>query len=185
MSATLTKTIWYSNHSDGFVFAGKNCLCSYKGTPTGVITIPSNITCVGMSCFGSKTSQFSVVLNDLITILPQGCFYNSSVVSINLQKINKIGYQCFISCRKLNKIHLINISVIDTHSFYNCLGLQYVKIESSIVPTLNSTNSFEGTTCKFYVLDSLVDSYKIATNWSTYADRILPISQFATDFPNG
>lgn len=130
-------------------------------------------------------SQFSVVLNDLITILPQGCFYNSSVVSINLQKINKIGYQCFISCRKLNKIHLINISVIDTHSFYNCLGLQYVKIESSIVPTLNSTNSFEGTTCKFYVLDSLVDSYKIATNWSTYADRILPISQFATDFPNG
>lgn len=29
-----------------------------------------------------------------------------------------------------------------------------------------------------YVPDALVESYKTATNWSTYADQILPLSEY-------
>ena len=30
----------------------------------------------------------------------------------------------------------------------------------------------------FYVPDSAVDTYKEATNWSNYADRIKPLSEY-------
>lgn len=185
MSASLTNTIWFSNHPDGFVLAGKNCLCSYKGTPSGTITIPSNITCAGLSCFSSKQSNFSIVLNDLLTIIPQGCFYGCyNLQSINLQNVKKIGRQSFSNCASLKKIILSRIVLIREYAFASCNSLKYVYIDNNIVPNIGEY-PFENTTCNFYVLDSLVDSYKIATNWSTYADRILPISQFTTDFPNG
>ena len=48
--------------------------------------------------------------------------------------------------------------------------------------TLANTNAFTNTpiesgTGYIYVLDELVDSYKSATNWSTYAEQIKPISE--------
>ena len=35
------------------------------------------------------------------------------------------------------------------------------------------------------VPDDAVDTYKAASGWSGFATRIFPMSQFATDFPNG
>lgn len=55
-------------------------------------------------------------------------------------------------------------------------------IKSTDVPTLGSTNAF-GSSTPIYVLDSLVYSYKTATNWANYSNRIRPISQLATDDP--
>lgn len=38
--------------------------------------------------------------------------------------------------------------------------------------------------CKIYVPDAAVSDYKATSGWSSYADRIFGISQYATDFPN-
>jgi hypothetical protein len=43
------------------------------------------------------------------------------------------------------------------------------------VVTLANTNAFPSSAVKFYVPDSLVDSYKTATNWTTYANNIKSI----------
>ena len=76
-------------------------------------------------------------------------------------------------------------------SCYSLLKLVITKTDS--VCTLTNTNAFEkcyhflGTTNsqynptgakdgRIYVPDSLVDSYKSATNWSAYADIIVPLS---------
>lgn len=53
---------------------------------------------------------------------------------------------------------------------------------------LSAASAFTGTNIAYgkgaiYVPSELVDSYKIATNWSTYADQIYPISAYpVTDF---
>jgi hypothetical protein len=48
------------------------------------------------------------------------------------------------------------------------------------VPTLENTNAFSGTlaTSKIIVPDALYDDWKAATNWSTYADRIVKASEY-------
>ena len=45
-------------------------------------------------------------------------------------------------------------------------------------PTLANINAFNGinSICKIYVLDEAVSAYKAATNWSTYANYIYPMS---------
>ena len=42
--------------------------------------------------------------------------------------------------------------------------------------------AIENGTGYIYVPDSLVDSYKTATNWSTYASQIKPISELPQEY---
>ena len=50
-------------------------------------------------------------------------------------------------------------------------------IRSDTVCTLNSTNAFTGTPY-IYVPSALVNSYKTATNWSSYAAQIRAIEDY-------
>lgn len=48
-----------------------------------------------------------------------------------------------------------------------------------ILGTVNATYNPEGLKDGYiYVPDALVDSYKAATNWSTYASQIRPLSEY-------
>ncbi|WP_303140931.1 CotH kinase family protein [uncultured Parabacteroides sp.] len=66
----------------------------------------------------------------------------------------------------------------------SCSRLAYVIFGSSIPFSLESGSLSNGNTCPIYVPDDAVDAYRTATNWSAYASRIKPISDFSTDFPN-
>lgn len=75
-----------------------------------------------------------------------------------------------------------DITQISAAVFRECGSLTAVVIYSSEVPTLSNSNSFmitpiaEGTG-NIYVRDELVEDYKSATNWSTYADKIKSINE--------
>ena len=68
--------------------------------------------------------------------------------------------------------------------FYGCSSLTTVVIRNTTkVALLNMGNAFSGTkiasgTGYIYVPDELVDSYKVATNWVTYANQIKPLSEY-------
>ena len=66
---------------------------------------------------------------------------------------------------------------IGTYAFYNCSALMSIVIQSPTMVTLANVSAFTGTTCNVYVPDALVATYQAATNWSTLADRIKPISE--------
>lgn len=118
----------------------------------------------------------------------------------------ELGYDVFKDCGSVAIKELpIGITVIPSSAFYKCHGIKELTaygnltyIDSSAfgfiaylsklelpnvtsVPTLES-DSFSGTpiasgTGYIYVPDALVDSFKSATNWSSYADQIKPISE--------
>ena len=48
----------------------------------------------------------------------------------------------------------------------------YIGTESDTVCTLSSTNAIPSSVTDIYVPEALVDSYKTATNWSSFADKI-------------
>lgn len=66
---------------------------------------------------------------------------------------------------------------------YRCSKFETLIIRTETVPTITTTNLFAGTkiesgTRYIYVPRSLVDSYKAASGWSTYAEQIRAIEDY-------
>lgn len=91
------------------------------------------------------------------------------------------GSNCFRTCYKMREFDLRDyVSTIEAAAFYGSSGiLKYIIRKTGTVVTLADTNAFYNINpaCKIYVPDALVDSYKVATNWSTYANYIYPLSE--------
>ena len=90
-----------------------------------------------------------------------------------------IGTYAFRSCSSLAALTLPPgmTGSIGSYAFAYCSALTSLVIQSPTVMTLSGTTAFTSTTCNIYVPDTLVDTYKVANNWSTLAARIKPISE--------
>lgn len=174
----------------------------------------SKIKTIGLRGFSNCTSlEIDVVLPALIPesegnayryggTLGGGAFYNTNIKSVqNLGRVEKIygsfygggNFHCgaFGNCSKLRYAILPStLTFLGECVFANDTALEYVKIEATVPPTLESpddTNkfAFRNTTCLIYVPDASVNAYKTADGWSNISGRIKSINDFATDFPNG
>ena len=114
----------------------------------------SNVTSIGLSAF-------------------RGC---SGLTSVSFPLATSIGQKAFQSCSSLTSVSFPVATSIDSNAFDSCSSLTtiYVGTNTSTVCTLSNTNAFNNCTnlANIYVPASLVDSYKSATNWSNYADKI-------------
>ena len=89
----------------------------------------------------------------------------------------KVRYSVFRGS-SLTTISLPTIDTIGAYAFCDCstLRILYVRtgMKGSNICTLENTNAFPSSTITtIYVPASLVDSYKSATNWSEYANKIM------------
>lgn len=158
------------------------------------ITNLSKVTSVG------KTAFYNTPLMAINLVLPvctnisastasgqDGTFYNSGILSLDAPMLTTIGTDiysngskgAFQECNNLCLVKLRDVTSIGMNAFYKCPNLIQVIIDNITPPTL-STNSFAQANADlvFYVPDSAVDTYKEATNWSNYADRIKPLSEY-------
>ena len=91
-------------------------------------------------------------------------------------KIDVIGDYAFYKCNTLTNVSFPKATSIGEGAFSGCSNLTtiYVGTNTSTVCTLSNTNAFKDCTnlTNIYVPASLVDRYKPATNWSSYADKI-------------
>lgn len=142
-------------------------------------------------------------------------FRNCSQIQhiVNLGSITEIGdifgEGTFDMCTGLQTVILPEtLQIIKYTGFTNCNNIKWVKVLATSVPTYDVTdghgythifgrffgelfrnndvqNEYLGNTYPIYVRDNLYQSYLTAPVWQYIAFRIKPISQFATDFPNG
>ena len=116
----------------------------------------------------------------------------------------------FNNCSQLLDVTLPEtITTIRYGGFWGCNNIRYVKILANEVPEYSSTdgrntvqpfggffqetyydsnvnNTYTGKTYPIYVKDELLSQYQAADNWKYVGPgRLRPLSQFATDFPNG
>ena len=110
----------------------------------------------------------------------EGAIQNcSSLSQISLPMCSYIGYAAFMNCSSLSQISLPMCSLISGYTFYNCSSLSVAYIGTSIdtVCVLRDSNAFYKCSAltSIYVPASLVESYKVATNWTYYSDKIVGI----------
>ena len=132
---------------------------SFNSAGLGSINLPL-CTKIGSSSF-SKTNQLVSVTLPLVVSISGFCFNYSSVQKIDTSSVISIEAYAFGGAQQLDTLILRN---------------------SSVCTLANSTNTFTNTkiatgTGYIYVPDNLVDSYKTATNWVTFASQIKPISE--------
>lgn len=126
-----------------------------------------------------------------------------TVVNYRSTQTTKLGGGCFANCWDLVSVVCPNVTAVYGFAFQNCMSLLLLDCKATRIewPFQNATNfetlilrgdsvatnaasdTFDSTkmangTGFIYVPRSLVDSYKAATNWSTFASQIRAIEDY-------
>ena len=114
---------------------------------------------------------------------PKIAYDDGSALSINRSPCEGT----FMNCNQLNNLRITGTDSFGHYVFKNCSRLYSLIIEKTdSVIDFGYTDTWEGSalvsgTGKVYVPDALVDSYKSASGWSTYASQIKPLSEYVEE----
>ena len=141
-----------------------NCLIETEtktliyGCKNSIIPSDGSVTSIGGSAFSYCTGLTSITIPDSVT---------------------SIGDSAFSNCTGLTSVTIGNsVTSIGNSAFYGCTGLTEIDFSThTTVPTLNSTTAFNNTPANLVIKvpSTLLDEWKAATNWSTYADKIVGV----------
>ena len=137
------------------------------------VSLPS-ATSIGGSAFGYCSALTSVSF-PLATSIGDSAFKSCrKLTSVSLPSATNIGDSAFDSCSALTSISLPSATSIRSYAFYSCnkLTTMYIGTKSNTVCTLSGTNAIPSSVTDIYVPEALVESYKTATNWSSFASKI-------------
>ena len=173
-------------------------LCRYLTTIPQLDT--SNVTNMEGTFYGCENLTTISQLNTSNVTIMESMLYNCSnlttIPQLNTSSATNM-YSMFSHCINLTTIDITHMKLTYTSSSnsfaYNCYSLTKLIIRNmDTIPPLNSNSfsscfHFTGTTNptynpqglkdgRIYVPDDKVDALKTATNWSVYADIIVPLS---------
>ena len=142
---------------------------------------------LGQYAFYSCTALNSIVLPDDMTAIPNNCFNGCTALSSVVwpQALTVIGDGAFYECRFENSNYTLEIpssvESIGTGAF-SCglaasIGIRHLIIPSPSLVSIEASSFIRDYTY-LYVPANMVDVYKVRTNWSNYANRIRPISDY-------
>lgn len=140
--------------------------------------VPATKLVIDANEFSGNTSLATVsfpLCTDINYLAFDGC---TSLTSANFPVCTSIGENTFQSCSSLITVSLPSCSYIGFGAFDYCSKLTTLYIGTSIstVCDLAYPDLFWGSPVltSIYVPASLVDAYKVAPNWSVYANKIVP-----------
>ena len=162
-----------------------------------------NVRSLGAYCFQSCTSLETVSLPKATTIGSYAFYGCTKLKNLDIPLVTTVGGNAFhnVPTASLKLPAVINTSGYMTYDdgAYEvefgtkttlgslCLAgdrnLFSVILRNEKLSNLSSTNAFANTPLGagygwIYVPDELLDTYKAATNWSSYEDQILPLSDY-------
>ena len=169
------------------------------------VIINEGVKTIGRYALAYTSNLKEVHLPNTLEVIEERAFFTSNITeviipdsvhtivkyafatNIYLQKINIPKDLTAISMGILNGNYNINVPLffpkqcasIDQQAFNKCKRVPYFNFANhETIPNLSNINAFTETTGQFVVPDSLYDEWIVATNWATYADRIVKASEF-------
>ena len=166
-----------------------------------VSAILNGVTNVEYSVFQGCSKLSSIEMNSVETIGNNAFLNASALQEVVFPKLSEIGSNVFSNCSALKKVKCDKATAIQYGAFTKCTTLEVIdilggrQIAMFANGTINSLKSFVireaarvtplssgifgfSDTTTIYVADNLVEEYKVATNWSRYADKIKPLSEY-------
>lgn len=142
------------------------------------ISLPEGLTSIGDSAFDS---DLELVLNELpigITRVEKRVFYGCKKLNLSSlpEGLTFIGEYAFREAKLTITSLPSGVTSISQSAFYNCKGITSLTIPIVIPPTLGSA-VFYNTSFPIYVPAESLNTYKAATNWSSWKSRIFAIPE--------
>jgi hypothetical protein len=140
-------------------------------------------TSIGVNAFiGCK--KLTKVYFPAATTIGANAFMSCEVLAeADFPLVTTINNAAFAYCYSLSTLNVSSLTRVETRAFWGCSRLASVILRGQTMCTISNSDAFGGTPIAsgsgyVYVPDNLVDSYKTAQNWSTYANQIKPLSEF-------
>lgn len=152
-----------------------------NSTNLKVLNLP-NVRTIRAQAFHTCTGLTSIdfpLLTTLESYAFTGC---SNLVSVNFPILTYLQASSLQSCSKLEVADFPKVNQIGNLVFDGCSKLTKLILRNNEVCKLSNKGALTNTpiangTGFIYVPNDLVASYKVATNWSTYANQFKPISE--------
>ena len=159
---------------DSVTSIGDNAFFGCSGLTS--VTIPNSVTSIGYQTFHNCSGLTSVTIPDSVTSISyaafSGCSGLTSVIIGN--SVRNIGSSAFSGCSGLTSVTIPDsVTFMGDYAFDGCSGLKIIKISAINPPTLGSDAFAETPLEKITVPKSVINTYKTAEGWSTYADKIV------------
>ena len=170
--------------SEGTTLSGVNVF--YNCYKLKLQKLPEKQTSISNYCFYNCKEMPLAKLPSNLTSIGTYSFYTCAAMTIKEipSGVTKIETNAFRYCSGLTEITCLgDMKSIAAASFQNCSNLtKFVLTNITGSVNLLNTSAFASTpiadgTGYIYVPDDLVDSFKTATNWSTYANQIKGVSE--------
>lgn len=189
--------------SDGLFLIDQGVLVATAlGAMNGSISIPNNVSKIGLCAFENCTNLTSITIPDSVTRIGKYAFYDcSNLRDITISNsVTSIDPFAFFGCSSITVFSIPNtVKVISDSAFYGCTSLAQITIPTSVnsigrsafehcdnlasiivlpsTPPSGADSMFEmiSNVCPIYVPAGSVDEYKAAQYWSDYANRIIAI----------
>jgi len=136
---------------------------------------------------GIDCNNLATVNIPLATSVGNNAFQRSpKLTAVNFPLATTIGYQAFRECSALETADFPSATSLDSNVFNSCTKLTAVILRGNVVCSLRGTDSFTSTAVEsgtgyIYVPSALIDEYKSATNWSTYAAQFRALEDYTVD----
>ena len=145
--------------------------------------------------------------NSIVTSLrTRACQGATKLVTVNLPNVTSLGSYAFYQCSGLGTVKLPKLTSVSTQSFYSCSKLRHADCgqlasisaqtfnacsaltelilrKTDSICTLANVNGVNNSpigkgTGYVYVPSALIETYKTATNWSTFAAQFRAIEDY-------
>ena len=135
----------------------------------------SGLTSIDDHAFSYCSSLTDVTIGNTVTSISSYAFgYCSSLTSVTIGNgVTGISSSAFVNCSSLTSVTIGNsITQILSSAFYGCTKLTQLILFPSSPPALGS-NAIPDNVQSIYVQQSSKAAYQAATNWTTFASKIV------------
>ena len=145
-------------------------------TSLTTISFPS-CTTIGSYAFNRCSALTTASFPKCTTIGNSAFYYCSKLTTVSFPACTTIGSNAFRYCTSLTTVSFPACTSIGTFAFGSCSGLTSIYLLGNSLCSLANSNAFLNTSIwsdkgSIFVPSSLVASYKSATNWAFFSNRI-------------